>query len=185
MTAPSQELVRGALAAAQTEAAVPDSAALAQMVCAVQRDAVERLTPAQRGQVQARAMMAPYPVGFFRALRDCGGLRRLLPEVDALLGVPLIANVSEPVDVGEHQMRVLAETARRRLRARKRLALRMSGLSASEHARARRRLSDSVQIVRNASRCLRRAPSNTPRGGALIGLRRMVRNLRLSRSPIP
>lgn len=114
MTIPSQELVRGALAAAQTEAAVLNSAALAQMVCAVQRGAIEHLTPTQRAQVLVRALMAPYPVGFFRTLRDCGGLRRLLPEVDALFGVPLISNGAEPVDVGEHQLRVLAVTARRR-----------------------------------------------------------------------
>ncbi|CAG9267806.1 tRNA nucleotidyltransferase (CCA-adding enzyme) [Paraburkholderia unamae] len=83
------------------------------MVTAVQMDAVERLTPRQRGQVLGRALMAPRPVGFFLALRDCAGLRRLLPEFDALFGVPMITDAPEAVDAGEHQLRVLAETARR------------------------------------------------------------------------
>ncbi|SDC75244.1 hypothetical protein [Paraburkholderia lycopersici] len=108
-----QDLIRHALWAAQTEAATPGVAEQAQMVTAVQMNSIERLSAQQRGQVLCRALMAPYPVGFFQALRACAGLRRLLPELNALFGVPLISDSAEADDAGEHQLRVLAETARR------------------------------------------------------------------------
>ncbi|WP_304307762.1 hypothetical protein [Pseudacidovorax intermedius] len=108
-----QPLIRIALAAAQSAAAVPDAAELALMVSAVQRDAIERLTPAQAGAALQRALMAPHPPGFFLALRACAGLRRFLPELDALFGVPHLSDAPMPVDVGEHQLRALAMAARR------------------------------------------------------------------------
>lgn len=113
MTPAGQLLIRLALGAAQSQAAGLDAADQALMVSAVQMNAIERLTCAQRGMVVARALMAPYPVGFFKALRDCAGLRRLLPELDALFGVPLLTDRPEPVDAGEHQLRVLAVAAQR------------------------------------------------------------------------
>ncbi|WP_454720229.1 MULTISPECIES: hypothetical protein [Cupriavidus] len=113
VTITGQDLIRLALLAAQSEAATLDAAQRALMVSAVQMDAIERLTPAQRGQVLGRALMSPYPLGFFFAMRDCAGLRRLLPELDALFGVPQGADGPEPVDVGEHQLRALARAARR------------------------------------------------------------------------
>jgi tRNA nucleotidyltransferase (CCA-adding enzyme) len=108
-----QDLIRLALWAAQSGAAGLDAADQALMISAVQMNVIERLTPSQRGRVLGRALMSPYPVVFFTALRDCAGLRRLLPELDALFGVPQLADSHEPLDVGEHQLRVLAETARR------------------------------------------------------------------------
>ncbi|PXW23985.1 hypothetical protein [Paraburkholderia caballeronis] len=109
----AQDLVRHALWAAQSEAAKLGVVEQAQMVTAVQMDAIERLSPSQRGRVLGRALMAPHPVGFFVAMRDCAGLRRLLPEFDALFGVPLISEGPDPADVGEHQLRALAGAARR------------------------------------------------------------------------
>src|SRR6516162_395252 len=108
-----QDLIRLALWAAQSEAAGLDAADQALMISAVQMDVIERLTPSQRGRILVRALMSPYPVGFFVAMRDCGGLKRLLPELDALFGVPQLADRPELLDVGEHQLRVLAATARR------------------------------------------------------------------------
>ncbi len=109
----AQQLVRLALGAAQSRAAGLDASDQALMVCAVQMGAIEQLTPAQRGRAMERALMAPYPQGFFRALRACAGLKRLLPELDALFGVPRLAQGPVPIDVGEHQLRVLAQAARR------------------------------------------------------------------------
>lgn len=107
-----QDFIRLALWAAQSEAAGLDAADQALMVSAVQMDVMERLTPEQRGLALGRALMSPYPVGFFRALRACAGLKRLLPELDALFGVPMVADGSEPLDVGEHQLRLLTGLAR-------------------------------------------------------------------------
>ncbi len=109
----AQHLIRLALGAAQSRAAGLDAADQALMVSAVQMDVIERLTPVQRGRVLKRALMAPYPQGFFLALRACGGLRRILPEVDALFGVPLIGEGPEPIDIGEHQLGVLGQATRR------------------------------------------------------------------------
>jgi len=120
-----QQLFRLALGAAQSRGAVLDAADQALMVSAVQMDLIERLTPEQAGQVLRRALMSPYPEGFFRALRDCAGLRRFLPEFEALFGVPHASDQPEPVDVGEHQMRVLAGAARRGAR----LAVRFAALA--------------------------------------------------------
>ncbi|PZQ65255.1 MAG: tRNA nucleotidyltransferase [Variovorax paradoxus] len=108
-----QQLIRLALGAAQSAGAAPDAADLASMVSAVQRDAIERLTPAQAGAALQRALLSPYPAGFFLALRACAGLRRFLPELDALFGVPQLSDEPLPVDVGEHQLRALAMAARR------------------------------------------------------------------------
>lgn len=108
-----QDLIRLALWAAQSEATGLDAAEEALMISAVQMDVIERLTPAQRGRILGRALMSPHPVGFFTAMRECAGLKRLLPELDALFGVPQLADGPEPLDVGEHQLRVLAAAARR------------------------------------------------------------------------
>ncbi|MDF1484095.1 hypothetical protein PY257_02670 [Ramlibacter sp. H39-3-26] len=113
MAATGQHLIRLALGAAQSQAAGLDAADQALMVSAVQMNAIERLTPTQRARVLERALMAPYPEGFFRALRDCAGLKRLLPELDALFGVPHLCDQPEPMDTGEHQLRALAQAARR------------------------------------------------------------------------
>lgn len=108
-----QPLIRLALQAAQSEAATPDAFELSQMVIAVQRRAVEKMTPAQAWGALERALMAPHAPGFFQALRSCAGLRRLLPEVDALFGVPMQGDGGVLLDVGAHQMRVLSRCARR------------------------------------------------------------------------
>lgn len=112
-SAVGQQLIRLALGAAQSAGAAPDAADLALMVSAVQRDAIERLTPEQAGAALQRALLSPYPAGFFLALRACAGLRRFLPELDALFGVPHLSDAPLPVDVGEHQLRALAMAARR------------------------------------------------------------------------
>lgn len=107
-----QDLIRLALGASQSRAAGLDVADQALMITAVQMDAIERLTPVQRGQVLSRALMSPYPMGFFRVLRACAGLKRLLPELDALFGIPMLADGPGLLDAGEHQLRLLEEVVR-------------------------------------------------------------------------
>ena len=57
--------------------------------------------------------METQPSRMFDALRDCGALARILPEVDALWGVPQRADYHPEVDTGVHVMMVLDYAARR------------------------------------------------------------------------
>lgn len=59
-----------------------------------------------------RGLAAQAPSRMFRALRACGALAILLPEVDALFGVPQSADDPPEVDIGEHVLRVVDEAAR-------------------------------------------------------------------------
>lgn len=59
----------------------------------------------------ARALMEPRPEEFIRVLRACGALRQLLPEVDALFGVPQPAVHHPEIDTGEHVLMVLRQCA--------------------------------------------------------------------------
>lgn len=52
------------------------------------------------------------PSRMVRALRECDALSVLLPEVDALFGVPQIADDPAEVDIGEHTLRLVDATAR-------------------------------------------------------------------------
>ncbi|WP_374316302.1 hypothetical protein [Aquabacterium sp.] len=89
-----------------------DDQSLATMCVAVQMGVLERLTPDEAWSTLASGLMAPYPAHFLEALRACGGLKRFLPEVDALFGVPQLCDGPETIDVGLHQLRVVNETAR-------------------------------------------------------------------------
>ena len=53
-------------------------------------------------QELARALASAKPSAFLRTLRDCGALAALLPEVDALYGVPQRAEYHPEVDTGVH-----------------------------------------------------------------------------------
>lgn len=94
---------------AEAEAWATDLARLAALVPTL---AIERATPAERWAGLGEALMLPRPSRYLRVLRGCGGLRRCLPEVDALFGVPQLSDGPEWMDVGEHQLRVVDEAAR-------------------------------------------------------------------------
>lgn len=59
-----------------------------------------------------RGLMTCAPATMIRALRECGALLDMLPEVAALFGVPQIASESTEVDLGEHVLNTLTEAAR-------------------------------------------------------------------------
>jgi tRNA nucleotidyltransferase (CCA-adding enzyme) len=69
-----------------------------------------------------RALGEPQPVRFFELLRECGALPRLLPEVDALFGVPQPPVHHPEIDTGVHTFMVLAQAARLSTDARVRFA---------------------------------------------------------------
>lgn len=54
-----------------------------------------------------RALNEPRPSPFFTTLRKCGALVRILPEVDALFGVPQPTQYHPEIDCGVHTMMVL------------------------------------------------------------------------------
>lgn len=68
---------------------------------------VDALVAERVWQELARGLMERRPSRMFEVLRDCGALARLLPEVDALWGVPQRADHHPEVDTGVHLMLVL------------------------------------------------------------------------------
>ena len=58
------------------------------------------------------ALAGPNPQLFFEALRSCGALRVVFPEVDALFGVPQPIRWHPEVDTGMHTMMVIEQAAR-------------------------------------------------------------------------
>jgi tRNA nucleotidyltransferase (CCA-adding enzyme) len=68
---------------------------------------VDHLVAERVWQELAKGLMEPAPVRMFAVLRDCGALKRLLPELDRLWGVPQSAQHHPEVDTGVHVMLVL------------------------------------------------------------------------------
>ncbi len=60
------------------------------------------LAPERVWQELVRALRAKQPSAFLRTLRDCGALAAVLPEVDALYGVPQRPDYHPEVDTGVH-----------------------------------------------------------------------------------
>ena len=72
---------------------------------------LQALTAERSWKEISRALMAPRPDVFFQVLRDCGALAELLPEVDALFGVPQTALHHPEIDTGVHVLMVLQQCA--------------------------------------------------------------------------
>ncbi|HET6782275.1 MAG TPA: multifunctional CCA addition/repair protein, partial [Pseudoxanthomonas sp.] len=70
------------------------------------------LVPERVWQELSRALRSATPSAFLRTLRDCGALAQVLPEVDALYGVPQRAEFHPEVDTGLHQEMVSDMAAR-------------------------------------------------------------------------
>lgn len=72
---------------------------------------VDALVPERVWQELSKGLMEKQPVRMFDVLRDCGALSVLLPEVDALFGVPQRADYHPEIDSGTHTMMVLQQAA--------------------------------------------------------------------------
>lgn len=70
------------------------------------------LTAERVWQECARALMEPAPDVFIRVLHETGALKVLLPEVDALFGVPQRAEFHPEIDTGIHILMTLQQCAR-------------------------------------------------------------------------
>ncbi|MFZ4529438.1 MAG: multifunctional CCA addition/repair protein [Undibacterium curvum] len=68
---------------------------------------VDALVPERVWQEIARGLMEAVPSRMFAVLRECGALQRLLPELDALWGVPQPPQHHPEIDTGVHVMLVL------------------------------------------------------------------------------
>ncbi len=73
---------------------------------------VDHLVPERVWQELSRGLMEPRPSRMFDVLRECGALARLLPELDALWGVPQRAEYHPEVDTGVHVMMVIDMAAK-------------------------------------------------------------------------
>ena len=72
---------------------------------------LQALTPERSWKEISRALMEEQPQVFIQVLRDCGALKVLLPEVDALFGVPQPEVHHPEIDSGVHTLSVLEQAA--------------------------------------------------------------------------
>ena len=87
----------------------PDTMALMREM--VDAGEVDALVPERVWQELARGLMETKPSRMFTVLRECGALAKVLPEVDALWGVPQTAVHHPEIDTGVHLMMVLDMSA--------------------------------------------------------------------------
>lgn len=73
----------------------------------VEAGEVDALVPERVWQELSRGLMEERPSRMFAVLRDCGALARILPELDALWGVPQPPLPHPEVDTGVHVMLVI------------------------------------------------------------------------------
>lgn len=83
----------------------PETMALMRQM--VEDGEVDALVAERIWQELAKGLMEDTPSRMFTVLRECGALARVLPEVDAMFGVPQRADYHPEVDTGDHVMRVL------------------------------------------------------------------------------
>ncbi len=88
----------------------PDTRALLQAMVA--EGMLEELTPERVWKELARALMCSHPQNFFALLREVGGLKIILPELDRQFGVPQTAKYHPEIDTGIHNLLCMEATAR-------------------------------------------------------------------------
>ena len=77
----------------------------------VQRHEVEALVAERVWQESEKALREPAASTFFQVLRDCGALKSVYPEIDALFGVPQPPQWHPEIDSGVHTLMVLDQAA--------------------------------------------------------------------------
>lgn len=75
-------------------------------------DEAAALVPERVWQETVRALGEDAPQRFFEALRECGALKVIFPEIDRLWGVPQPKRWHPEIDTGVHVMMVLEQAAR-------------------------------------------------------------------------
>lgn len=90
-------------------AIAPETLALCRRL--VESGEVDHLVPERVWQEMARALTHDRPSRFFLVLRETGALARIVPELDALWGIPQVSKFHPEIDTGEHVMLVLDQAA--------------------------------------------------------------------------
>ncbi|MDD5175135.1 MAG: multifunctional CCA addition/repair protein [Sterolibacterium sp.] len=83
----------------------PETVALMQAIVA--SGEADHLVAERVWQELAKGLMEARPSRMFATLRECGALARLLPEIEALYGVPQRADYHPEIDTGVHVMMVI------------------------------------------------------------------------------
>ena len=83
----------------------PETQAL--MRAMVQAGEVDALVPERVWQELSRGLMEARPSRMLEVLRDCGALARIIPELDALWGVPQPEKYHPEIDTGIHMLQVI------------------------------------------------------------------------------
>ncbi len=78
----------------------------------VENGEVDALVAERVWQELSRGLMEKHPSRFFTLLRECGALKKILPELDAMFGVAQTAIYHPEIDCGIHAMLVLDDTAK-------------------------------------------------------------------------
>jgi len=73
---------------------------------------VDALVPERVWAEMRKALDTDAPQIFFQVLRDCGALKKILPEIDNLFGVPQTAKYHPEIDTGVHTLMVIEQAAR-------------------------------------------------------------------------
>lgn len=73
---------------------------------------LDHLVPERVWQELWRALSEPAPQAFVQVLRDCGALKTILPELDALFGVPQPAAHHPEIDSGLHVLMALEQAVK-------------------------------------------------------------------------
>lgn len=106
---PGIEIVR--LAALIAEGGALDVDSLDVMFEQVERGVLASVAPTGLWPDLERGLMSNSPQTLVQALRECGALDVVLPEVSALFGVPQISDNPSEVDIGEHILKALMRAA--------------------------------------------------------------------------
>ncbi len=88
-----------------------DASTNALMRAMVEAGEADALVAERVWQETAKALAEPRPDVFLEALRACGAMARIFPELDALWGVPQTARWHPEVDTGTHMLLVMRAAA--------------------------------------------------------------------------
>ena len=113
----------------------PDDEALSLMSAQVEAGALAGVEASAIWPELARGIMSGSPSRMIGALRECGALYQILPEVAAIFGVPQLSDEPAQVDLGEHMLQALDEAALRNASLPVRFALLVMNIGKSDSPR--------------------------------------------------